>query len=354
MKAFKIQVVSTVAWLAMMCATEADEQRPNILFAISDDQSWMHCGAYGDTAIKTPAFDRVAREGILFNHAFAAAPSCMPSRSALLTGRNIWELEEAGNLMGQLRAKFAIFPLLLKESGYQLAATGKTWGPGALIGYVRPDGSPDDKRGKYRSTSTELLTGTAYESKRLDPTKPGMSAVDYAANFEDFLGERDDSKPFFFWLGTHEPHQGYESGAWERAGKKLSDARVPGCFPEHPTIQGEFLDYALEIEHFDQHLGRAIAALEQRDLLSNTIIVVTSDHGNPMPRSKCNLYDTGARVPLAIRWPAKSDSGRVVDDMVNLADLAPTFLEMAGLEAPEDMTARSLIPIITSATKSGQ
>ena len=72
------------------------EDRPNFLFAISDDQSWKHCGAYGDPAIQTPAFDRIAREGVLFTRAFCASPSCAPSRAALLTGRNIWELEEGG------------------------------------------------------------------------------------------------------------------------------------------------------------------------------------------------------------------------------------------------------------------
>lgn len=353
MRLFSFLAIFAFSCIGVQDSIHADEERPNILFVISDDQSWMHCGAYGDKHIKTPAFDRVAREGVLFNHAYAAAPSCMPSRSALLTGRNIWELEEGGNLMGLLRAKFTIFPTLLKKAGYELAATGKTWGPGALAGYFDEDGTEDNKPGKYRARSTQLLTGKAYESKLIDPIKPGMSGVDYAANFEDFLEERNQSEPFFFWLGTHEPHQRYESGAWKRAGKKLSEALVPGCFPEHPIIQGEFLDYSLEIEHFDQHLGIAIEALEQHSLLENTIIVITSDHGNPMPRSKCNLYDTGTRVPLAIRWPGKCDAGRIVDDLVNVADLAPTFIEMAGQSVPEEMTARSLMPIITSKNKTG-
>lgn len=326
--------------------------QPNILFVISDDQSWMHCGAYGDKSIRTPGFDRLAREGVLFENAHAAAPSCMPSRSAILTGRNIWELEESGNLMGHLPVKFPIFTHRLKDAGYELAATGKTWGPGKLLGYNKADGNPDNQR-KYTATSTEELTGRAYESRKIKERKVGLSPVDYAANFADFLDERDTEKPFFFWLGTHEPHQNYQRGGWKMAGKKLEDALVPGCFPNHPTIRGEFLDYAMEIEYADKHLSRSLIELEEHGILDQTIVVFTSDHGNPMPRSKCNLYDTGTRVPLAIRWPAQFGTGRQIKDFINLTDLAPTFLELGSANIPDSMSARSLAPILFS-DKSGQ
>ncbi len=339
--------------ILLVCVTSgAGADRPNILFAISDDQSWMHAGAYGDKGTRTPAFDRVAREGVLFQHAFAAAPSCMPSRSAILTGRNIWEIDEAGVLMGTLKGNHPLFTLLLEKAGYQLAATGKTWGPGKLEGFATKDGEPLPPR-SYVADQTQAITGRAYTERELKKPKRGMSETDYAANFADFLRERDKAKPFFFWYGATEPHQGYEVGAWKRAGKKLADARVPGSFPDDPVVRGEFLDYGLEIEHFDRHLSKMIEALETADLLQNTLIVVTSDHGNPMPRSKCNLYDTGTRVPLAIRFPERIPSGRTVSDFVNLIDLAPTFLEAAGLASPKVMSARSLWPVLSS-SKSGQ
>ena len=128
----KIGFVLVVALAAILTfpsrqdRVRAQSKPPNILFAISDDQSWMHAGAYGDKATKTPAFDRIAREGVLFNYAYTAAPSCAPSRSAILTGRHIWELEEGGILLGILRAKFKVFTLLLEDAGYELGATGKT------------------------------------------------------------------------------------------------------------------------------------------------------------------------------------------------------------------------------------
>lgn len=318
---------------------------PNILFIISDDQSWMHCGAYGDKGIKTPSIDQLAREGVLFQYAFASAPSCMASRSAILTGRNMWELKEAGNLIGQLRSDFEIFPSGLRNAGYQLAATGKTWGPGVLKGYLKRNGSEDTDR-KYNATSTELLTGKAFESIKNQIRTRGINKVNYAANFEVFLKNRDTSKPFFFWLGTQEPHQNYDVGAWKKAGKSLNDARVPGSLPNHPVVQGEFLDYAMEIEYIDNHIGKAMKSLADQKLLENTVIVFTSDHGNPMPRSKCNLYDTGTRVPLIIRYPKKYRKGRVIQDIVNLIDLAPTFLEIGKSKIPEKMSGRSLLKLL--------
>ena len=326
----------TFALLLTALAAFAQAGRPNILFAISDDQSAMHAGAYGDASTRTPAFDRIAREGALFHYAYTAAPSCAPSRSAILTGRNIWEVEEGGILLGILRAKFTVFTLLLEDAGYELGATGKTWGPGRLEGWKRE------------------IFGKKFDARNLPDAqrRPGLRPTDYAANFEEFLAQRDNDKPFFFWLGTSEPHQRYDVGSWKRAGKKLADARLPGFLPDAPEIRGEILDYGIEIEHFDNHLGRALQTLEQAGQLDNTLVIVTSDHGNPLPRSKCNLYDGGTRVPLAVRLPGKIPGGREIDDFVSLADVAPTVLEAAGLAAHPEMSGRSFWPVLRS-SKSG-
>ncbi len=98
--------------------------------------------------------------------------------------------------------------------------------------------------------------------------------------------------------------------------------------------RGEILDYGLEIEHFDRHLGRMLKLLEERGELKETLVIVTSDHGNPMPRSKSNLYDSGTRVPLAIRYPKAIPGDRATDDFVSLTDIAPTVLEPASLWPP--------------------
>ena len=105
--------------------------QPNILFCISDDQSWLHAGAAGDPIVKTPAFDRVAANGVLCTHAFCDAPTCGPSRSAILTGQSIWRLEEAGNIHSTLPSKFATYTEMLEGAGYMIGHTSKGWSPKA-------------------------------------------------------------------------------------------------------------------------------------------------------------------------------------------------------------------------------
>ena len=310
------------------------EDRPNILFCISDDQSYAHTGANGDPVVQTPAFDRVAREGVRFTRAFCDAPSCGPSRSAILTGQPIWRLEEAGNIHSTLPKKFATYTGILKKAGYFIGFTGKGWSPGKL----EPGGR------------TENPAGPGYRGRLLkkQPRK-GMSRVAYAENFGDFLIRRPKEKPFCFWLGTHEPHRGYVRGSGKASGKDPSKVIVPPWLPDHPVVRNDILDYLVEVEHFDRAVADALALLERSGQLHNTIVVVTSDHGMPFPRAKANLYDAGTRVPLAIRWPAGIKSpGRVYEGLVNLSDLAPTFLEAAGLDPPAMMTARGLADVLAS------
>ena len=306
------------------------EARPNILFCISDDQSYAHTGANGDPVVQTPAFDRVAREGLRFTHAFCDAPTCGPSRSAILTGQPIWRLEEAGNIHSTLPAKFATYTELLQEAGYKVGFTGKGWSPGRL----EPGG---------RTTNP---AGTAYQSRNAPPPFKSMANTDYAGNFQEFLGDVSDGQPFCFWLGAYEPHRGFEPGIGQRNGKNPSDVIVPPIFPDNEVVRNDLLDYLIEIETFDQQVARAIRALEDIGQLDHTIVVVTSDHGMPFPRAKASLYDAGSHVPLAIRWPKGiRDPGRQIDSFVNLSDLAPSFLEAAGLTPPSMMTARSLTDI---------
>jgi arylsulfatase A-like enzyme len=141
-----------------------------------------------------------------------------------------------------------------------------------------------------------------------------------------------------------------------KGGKSTADVeRVPACWPDSPVVRNDLLDYAFEVEHFDRHLARMLDRLEQRRLLEDTLVVVTSDHGMPFPRVKGQAYAGSNRVPLAMMWKrGLKRPGRVVDDFVSFIDLAPTFIELAGLEwsktgmAPA--TGRSLTDILFSET----
>ena len=313
--------------ILLLPATGLIAAPPNILFCISDDQSYAHTAANGDPVVQTPAFDRVAREGIRFTRAFCDAPTCGPSRSAILTGQPIWRLEEAGNIHSTLPKKFFTYAELLKESGYATGFTGKGWSPGRLEAGGR-DANP---------------AGKEFQERRLKPPFRAMRNTDYAANFDDFLAQVKKDQPFCFWLGTSEPHRGFELGAGERTGKDPAKVIVPKIFPDHPVVRSDILDYYVEIEHFDQMVARALKSLEKSGQLDNTLVVVTSDHGMPFPRSKASLHDQGSRVPLAIRWPEGiKNPGRVFPGLVNLSSLAPTFLKAAGLVVPDMMIASSL------------
>ncbi|OVE79701.1 hypothetical protein BVY01_01840 [bacterium I07] len=308
-------------------------RRPNILFAISDDQSWIYAGAYGSKIAKTPNFDRVARKGVLFNNAFCVAPQCSPNRACILTGRNIWQLEEAGVHAANFPKKFQVYTDLLEESGYFVGFTGKPWGPGnwEITGWPR---NP---------------AGIEYNDQKMDsmPAR-GMRNTDYAGNFEQFINDRSDDQPFCFWFGASEPHRVYEDGAGLKAGKRLEDAHVPKFFPDVETVRSDILDFAFEIEWFDKHLGRMLKIIEDAGELDNTLVVVTSDNGMPFPRAKANLYEYGIHMPLAVQWPARVSGGRVVDDLISFIDYAPTFMEAAGLKPIPAMTGKSFLNVLKS------
>ena len=307
--------------------------RPNILFAFADDQSWPHTGADGDTIVKTPAFDRVAREGVRFTRSWSACPSCTPSRSAVLTGRYPWQVEEGGVLYGTLPPRYPLFTHLLEDAGYHVGYTGKPWGPG------------DWQAGGLQRHPN----GKEFNARRMGaPVEEGIDARDYAANFDDFLAARESSAPFFFWFGCTEPHRVYSPGIGLRTGKRLQDVRIPAYWPDAEIIRSDILDYYAEVEWFDSHLARMLASLERAGELDNTIVVVTSDNGMPFPRAKVNVYDAGVHMPLAIRWGNRVAGGDVVEDFVSHIDFAPTFLEAAGLKPAQAVTGRSLLPLLQS------
>ncbi len=287
-------------------------ERPNILFFIADDWSWLHAGVYGDSVVRTPHVDRMAQEGLTFEHAYVSSPSCTPSRAAILTGQHFWRLGAGANLYGPLAPAHPVYTDILEEAGYHVGFTRKGWAPGEL---GERDRNP---------------AGARY------------------ASFEAFLDANFGDEPFAFWFGTSDPHRAYEPGSGAASGIRVHDITLPGIFPDTPEVRGDVADYYYEVERLDRELGELLALLEAHGEAENTLVVVTSDNGMPFPRAKGTLYDLGTRVPLLARWPAVIAAGRRADDFVSLTDLAPTFLEAAGLAAPPAMTGRSLMGILAA------
>jgi arylsulfatase A-like enzyme len=316
--------MNTTAYKKMMFAgvvvspliAPATQTQPNILFALADDWG-VHAGVYGDKVVKTPTFDRLAKEGVLFDHAYISSPSCAPSRAAILTGQWHWRLGEAANLYGPVSPNDPVYPDLMEDGGYFVGYTRKGWGPG--------------KNGE----------------RLRNPAGPAFK------DFAEFLTKRPKDQPFCFWFGSHDPHRPYVKDSGAKSGIPLDQIEVPVCFPDSPEVRGDIADYYFKVQRFDRETGELIEMLKQAGELENTIIVMTSDHGMPFPRCKSNIYDDGAHVPLAIYWPGHYEGGYRITDFVSSTDFAPTFLESAGLPVPDVMTGRSLIPLLT-AGKSGR
>lgn len=329
----QLGAVAAFAATGAVAARAAEKvQRPNILFAIADDWSWPHAGAYGAKGVLTPHFDRVAAEGVLFENTFTVAPQCSPNRAATLTCRNIWQIEEAGTHASIFPNKYTVFPDMLERAGYHIGYTNKGWGPG------------DWKRGGWERNPA----GPAYNGKVLDEVPyDGIKRIDYAGNFEAFLDARPEGSPFFFWYGASEPHRRYQKGSGLAAGKSLDEAEVPGFLPDTEVVRSDILDYFVEVEWFDQHLGAMLQKLEELGELDNTIVIVTGDNGMPFPRAKANLYEFGTHVPMAIMWPKKAKGGRSTNALMSFIDIGPTLLEAAGIAVPDAMTGRSFLPLLS-------
>jgi len=313
--------------------------RPNILFALADDWSYGHASAYGCRWVKTPAFDRVAKDGILFTRAYTPNAKCAPSRAAILTGHNPWQLKAAANHIPYFPVEFKTYAEALSEHGYFVGMTAKGWAPGVA----------NDATGKPRQ-----MCGRPFNKRTAKPPTTCINPNDYAANFEDFLDAVPPGQPWCFWYGSTEPHRDYEYGSGTaKGGKQLGDVeRVPGYWPDNEVVRNDILDYAFEVEHFDRHLGRMLAALEKRGQLDNTLILVTGDNGMPFPRAKGHSYEISNHLPLAAMWKRGiRNPGRVADDYVSFIDFAPTFIEVAGLKWAETGMAppagRSLMDIFT-------
>lgn len=325
------------------------QKRPNILFAISDDQSFFHTSFEGSGFVQTPAFDRVASEGIYFKNVYSGSPGCAPSRSAIITGRHHWQNEQAGQHASAWLKKFIPFTDLLEQNGYVVGRTGKGVGP---FQYAR-----NEQDSLWRKTDVAGIehTDIRYNSEDDERFAKGISPTNYFENFKAFLESNPQDRPFFFWYGGKEPHRAYEKGSWKKMGKKLEDVEVPAFLPDNDEIRGDLLDYAVEIEWFDLHLERMLKYLDEIGELENTIVIVTADNGMPFPRAKANSYEFGVHVPFAVRYPKEFPGNRTIEDAIGFADIAPTLLEIS--QTPSDgmlpMSGKSFLDILKS-NKEGQ
>jgi N-sulfoglucosamine sulfohydrolase len=313
MSRLRMLLVGCLVFLLTACQKKSVE-RPNILFILADDWSYPFASIYGDPLVQTPNLDWLAAHGMVFEQAYCAAPSCTPSRASILTGQYPHRLGEGVNLCGKLDVSVPTYVQLLRKAGYAVGFDRKGWAPG-------------------------------------DFTKMGYTENPCGENAElgAFVDKTPTDQPFFFWFGTHDPHRPFETGSGQKAGIDPASIKIPDFLPDTPEIRADLADYYGEILRFDAEVAQLLKQLKDRNRLKNTIVVVTSDNGMPFPHAKANLYDYGTHVPLMI----SSFKGQLVqnlrhDSFVNLIDLTPTFLDLAGVTDRPRMDGKSLLPILKS------
>ena len=359
---------AAIGFAAHPAVAEAGQEevktRPNIVFAFADDWG-RYASAYKEyegvnslnALIETPNFDRIAREGVIFKNAFVPAPSCTPCRSSILSGRYFWQTGMGAILQGAVwDESIPTYPLELEKAGYHIGYTYKVWSPGRPVD--APYGAERTRymtAGRQFNRFSQVATEMAKEMS-IDAAKE-LLLDETRRNFDSFLDARPEGAPFCYWWGPTNTHRTWERGSGKSLWGLDPDAlegRLPAFLPDVPEVREDVCDYLGECLAVDAGLGVLLERLEAIGELENTLIVVSGDHGIPgFPRAKCNLYDIGTQVALAARWPGHISPGRRVDDFVNIMDLAPTFLDAAGVAIPGSMTAKSLLPIFES-DRSGQ
>lgn len=347
-------LASGLALLSALLFGQA-EKRPNILMAFADDWG-RYASAYAkiepggpNDVVRTPHFDRIAAEGVLFTRAFVNAPSCTPSRSALLTGRPFWATGLGAILQGaRWDSSIPSYPLLLRDRGYHVGFTYKVWSPGTPAD--APHGGAQRsyaRRGRRFGSFSETV------SKAPDPAAARRELLEEVrGNFRDFLADREAGRPFCYFFGPTNCHRKWAAGSGRKVwgiDPEALKGKLPADLPDSPEIREDFADYLGEVQAWDASLGVIVEELGRAGELDNTLLAVSGDHGIPgFTRGKCNLYDLGVHVALAVRWGARVPPGRVVDDFISVPDLAPTFLEAAGAPLPAGMTARSFLGVLVS------
>lgn len=357
-------ILMALASAMVASGTSRAAERPNILFLFADDYG-RYASSYAELdgkpsangVIKTPNIDSVAARGVRFRNAFVNSPSCTPCRSALLSGRYFFNTNRGAILRPAVwDENIPAFPLVLKDSGYQIGKTGKVWSPGSPAD--APIGRQQfayQKSGMGFSNFSEQTVAMLKAGKTVAEARETLLGQ-ARGNFTTFLKERDASKPFFFWHGPTNVHRAWVKGSgkahWGIDPDSLK-GKLPKFLPDVPEVREDFADYLGEAQAFDAQVGVLVEALKAAGILDKTIVVISGDHGAPgFPSGKCNLYDFGTGVALVAAGPG-IPGGRIIDDFANLMDLAPTFLEAGGAPMPSGMNGKSLWPVLAS-SKSGQ
>jgi N-sulfoglucosamine sulfohydrolase len=307
-------------------AATKNTKRPNILLYVADDQGSDDAGCYGNSVIKTPGLDTLAREGTRFTHSFCTTASCSASRSVILSGLHNHANGQYGLAHGYHNfssfKNITTLPVLLAEAGYRTASAGKY--------HVIPESAYHFQ--KY------IDQGAPHPEKMADDCRDYIAA--------------EDSSPFFLYFCPTDPHRPFARDGSDVI--KPEDVIVPSYLPDMPQCREELAEYYGSVQRADKGLLRLIDILKKTGRWDNTIVIYISDNGIAFPGAKTTLYEPGTRLPCVVRNPYQTKRGVVCNAMITWADLTPTILDFAGV-SPEKYAfhGRSFSSILEEENPSG-
>jgi N-sulfoglucosamine sulfohydrolase len=305
---------------------------PNILLVLSDDHSAPFVGTYGARWMSTPNLDGFAAQGVRFTRAFTAAPQCVPSRAAFMTGRSPVAVR-MGRFSSPLPPDVRTLPEELRTLGYFTGVCGRYF---HLNGVIKPGAVTSEIYDKHNLRTWD---------RRVDFMNVSGQAQTLT-QFDQFLTKAPAGKPWFFWINYGDPHH-----VWDADAGKVDPAKVglPVHLPDLPGVRSDLAKYCGEVERLDRLFGETMASLKKRGLEENTIVIFMGDNGMAFPHGKGSLYDPGLNVPLMFRWTGKIKPA-VTPHLFSGEDLAPTLIQTAGGKAPEAMSGRSHWNLLTGGT----
>lgn len=305
--------------------------KPNILFLLSDDHSYPFLSVYGDSNVKTPVLDQLAAEGMKFHRFFTAAPQCVPSRAALMTGRSPVAARMTRFSAPLPRDEITLPELLRDKGGYFTGVCGRSF---------HLDGAA-----KGGDAIGEIFQKNKLKTfiDRVDSLNT-CSDNEVAGQLNAFLDKKPKDKPFFMWANFSDPHHVWNAPAEFRPDP--ASLKLPPHWPDLPGVREQVADYCAEVNRVDRTIGGVLEVLKKRGLMESTVIVFCGDNGAALPHGKGSLYDPGSNVPFVVRWPGVVKAGGDTRALISGEDLAPTLLEAAGIEKGPNMSGVSFLPLL--------
>ena len=377
-----------------MVFSQAQAERPNIIYILADDLGWGDLGCYGQKTLKTPNLDRMAKEGMRFTRHYAGSTVCAPSRCVLMTGLHTGHARIRGNGRGQLQSTDTTFATLLQKSGYQTGCFGK-WGIGnppplddpkihgfdEFFGYINMYHAhnyyPEFLVKNGRKVKLRNVLFDDWKTKRTGPQYEGAGVAritkDYAPKLIadqliDYIQKAsvNKSKPFFAYYALNIPHANNEAGSEKRIG--FDGMRVPN-WGSHANldIPDQEKGFARMIDFIDKDVGRILSVIKKLGIDEDTIVMFSSDNGphqegghkmeffnsnGPLRGMKRDLYEGGIRVPFIVRWPGQVPAKKTSHHISGFQDIFPTLLELGQVQNKHEVDGISMLPTLLD--KKGQ